>query len=56
MEAIEHSAKRNDDPSVWCTLFNDFEEYIGEAVEVVKNDYEQLSNNRFLNFELAHSS
>ena len=56
MEAIEHSAKRNDDPPVWCTLFDDFEEYVAEAVEVVRNDYEQLSNNRFSGFGIHFSN
>ncbi len=54
MEAIEHSAKRNEAPSVWGSLFDDFEKDIDEAVEVVKNDYEQLSNNRFSGFGMAH--
>ncbi len=47
MEAIEHSAKGNDDPSVWSGLFEDFEKHIGEAVEVVKNDHASLINIKF---------
>lgn len=47
MEVIEHSAKRNDDPSVWCTLFEDFDKLIHEAVEIVRNDHALLMNVKF---------
>ncbi len=47
MEVIENSAKRNDDPSVWCPLFEDFDKLIHEAVEVVRNDHALLVNVKF---------
>ncbi len=47
MEAIELSAKRNDDPSVWSNLFEDFEKHIVDAVEVVRNDHALLMNVKF---------
>ena len=55
MEAIEHSAKKNDDPSVWCALLHDFENDIDEAVKVVKFDYECLANAKYASVFLESS-
>ena len=48
MEEIENSAKRNDDPTVWCTLFDNFETHITDAVAVVKEDHARLLNVKFI--------
>jgi CheY-like chemotaxis protein len=48
MEEIEHSAKRNDAPSVWSTLFDNFETHIVDAVKVVKEDHTRLLSVKFI--------
>jgi PAS domain S-box-containing protein len=44
MQAIEHSAKKKEAPSVWTVLFEDLEKYTQTAIAAVQNDFNKLKN------------